>query len=106
MKDLFLTPRGDLSIENIIDSKERLEINFITSKSNALRLNFFVEDTFSKNLPANSLAINFNSNKASLRGFNKPDFMISRSKAATISITSWYFLSLLTLVTEFKFCWL
>ena len=59
MKDLFLTPRGDLSIENIIDSKERLEINFITSKSNALRLNFFVEDTFSKNLPANSLAINF-----------------------------------------------
>ena len=26
MKDLFLTPRGDLSIENIIDSKERLEI--------------------------------------------------------------------------------
>ena len=47
MKDLFLTPRGDLSIENIIDSKERLEINFITSKSNALRLNFFVEDTFS-----------------------------------------------------------
>ena len=25
MKDLFLTPRGDLSIENIIDSKEKAD---------------------------------------------------------------------------------
>lgn len=59
MKDFFLTPRGDLSIENIIDSKERLEINFVTSKTNALRLNFFVEDTYSKPLSKTSLAINF-----------------------------------------------
>lgn len=59
MKDLFLTPRGDLAIENIVDSKQRLEINFITSKSNALRLNFFVEDTFSKQRTADSLLLNF-----------------------------------------------
>lgn len=60
MKDLFLTPRGDLSVENIINSKERLEINFITSKSNALKLNFFIEDTFSKRTSSNSLTVNFN----------------------------------------------
>lgn len=59
MKDMFLTPRGDLAIEDIIDSKERLEINFITSKSNALRLNFFVEDTFTKKALSDSLIINF-----------------------------------------------
>lgn len=59
MKDMFLTPRGDLAIEDIIDSKERLEINFITSKSNALRLNFFVEDTYVKKSLADSLLINF-----------------------------------------------
>lgn len=38
MKDLFLTPRGDFAIEDMSDSKQRLEINFITSKSNALGL--------------------------------------------------------------------
>lgn len=59
MKDLFLTPRGDLAIEDMSDSKQRLEINFITSKSNALRLNFFIEDTFSKNKSINSLLLNF-----------------------------------------------
>lgn len=59
MKDLFLTPRGDLAIEDIVDSKERLEINFITSNSNALRLNFFVEDTSSKQKSINSLLLNF-----------------------------------------------
>lgn len=59
MKDLFLTPRGDLAIENISDSKQRLNINFITSKSNALRINFFVEDTFEKQKRKNSLTINF-----------------------------------------------
>lgn len=59
MKDLFLTPRGDLAIEDMSDSKQRLEINFITSKSNALRLNFFIEDTFFKNKSINSLLLNF-----------------------------------------------
>lgn len=59
MKDLFLTPRGDLAIEDMSDSKQRLEINFITSKSNALRLNFFIEDTFFKNKSLNSLLLNF-----------------------------------------------
>ena len=38
MKDLFLTPRGDLAIEDIYNSKQRLEINFITSNVNALRI--------------------------------------------------------------------
>ena len=42
MKDLFLTPRGDLAIEDINDNKQRLEMNFITSKSNALVLIFIV----------------------------------------------------------------
>lgn len=60
MKDLFLTPRGDLAIEDISDNKQRLEINFLTSKSNALVVNFFIEDTFSKQRSANSLLLNFN----------------------------------------------
>lgn len=63
MKDIFLTPRGDLAIEDIIDSKQRLEINFLTSKSNALRFNFFVEDTFEKQALPNSLQINFKTEK-------------------------------------------
>lgn len=63
MKDLFLTPRGDLAIENMIDNKQRLEINFITSKSNALVLNFFIEDTFPKQRTADALLINFNIDK-------------------------------------------
>lgn len=60
MKDLFLTPRGDLAIENMADNKQRLEINFITSKSNALVLHFFVEDTYLKQRDKNSLLLNFN----------------------------------------------
>lgn len=60
MKDLFLTPRGDLAIENVADNKQRLEINFITSKSNALVLNFFIEDTSPKQNTNNSLLLNFN----------------------------------------------
>ena len=63
MKDLFLTPRGDLAIQNISDTKEQLEINFITSKSNALVINFFIEDTFEKERPSNSLLINFATEK-------------------------------------------
>lgn len=63
MKDLFLTPRGDLSVENISDSKQRLNINFITSKSNALRINFFIEDTFERDRTDTSLLINFDIEK-------------------------------------------
>lgn len=63
MKDLFLTPRGDLSVENISDSKQRLNINFITSRSNALRINFFIEDTFERDRTDTSLLINFDIEK-------------------------------------------
>ena len=63
MKDLFLTPRGDLAIENISDTKNRLELNFITSKSNALIINFFIEDTIEKKRTPNSLLINFATQK-------------------------------------------
>lgn len=63
MKDLFLTPRGDLAIENISDTKDRLELNFITSKSNALIINFFIEDTIEKKRTPNSLLINFATQK-------------------------------------------
>lgn len=60
MKDLFFTSRGDLAIEDINDTRKRLEINFLTSKSNALQLNFFISDTYQKNNSLNSLLINFN----------------------------------------------
>lgn len=63
MKDLFLTPRGDLAIENISDTKNRLELNFITSKSNALIIDFFIEDTIEKKRTPNSLLINFATQK-------------------------------------------
>lgn len=63
MKDLFLTPRGDLAIKNISNNDKRLEINFFTSNSNALRLNFYIEDTSQYRPNANSLGINFSINK-------------------------------------------
>lgn len=59
MKDLFLTPRGDLSIENIEDNKQRLEINFFTSQSNALLINFFVDGTTPMSREKDSLLISF-----------------------------------------------
>lgn len=74
MKDLFLTPRGDLAIESINDSHKRLEVNFVTSKSNALRLNFYIEDTFQKKPNKNSLSINFSIDKPE---FNKEIRLIS-----------------------------
>nr|DAO36246.1 MAG TPA: baseplate wedge protein [Ackermannviridae sp.] len=74
MKDLFLTPRGDLAIRNISSDTKRLEINFITSNSNALRLNFYIEDTFQYKPNANSLSINFSINKPE---YNKEIEMIS-----------------------------
>lgn len=59
MKDFYLTPRGDLSISNITTDYKKLEINFITSFSNALCLNFFVEDTKQKDPKSSSININF-----------------------------------------------
>ncbi len=78
MKDLFLTPRGDLAIEDISNEKEKLEINFITSKSNALVLKFFVEDTFSKQRNNNSLLLNFN---IDVPTYNKELRMINGTQA-------------------------
>lgn len=63
MKDLFLTPRGDLAIDNNVGSSNKLELNFITSYSNSLRINFFIEDTYQKTSDKNSLSINFNIDK-------------------------------------------
>ena len=59
MKDFYLTPRGDLAINNITSDYRKLEVNFITSFSNALCLNFFVEDTKQKNPNSTSININF-----------------------------------------------
>lgn len=63
MKDLFLTPRGDLSIENISDNQQRLEINFFTSESNALQINFFIDGTFPHKRSKNNLSISFMTKK-------------------------------------------
>lgn len=65
MKDFYLTPRGDLAISNINTDNNKLEINFITSYSNALCLNFFIEDVQSTKLNPSSLRINFNIEKPS-----------------------------------------
>lgn len=74
MKDLYLTPRGDLSIENIDNSSNRLEIDFITSKSNALVINFFLEDSYYKYISETALNIAFELNKPE---FNKELRLIS-----------------------------
>lgn len=63
MKDFYLTPRGDLSISNISTDSNKLEISFITSYSNALCLNFFIEDTQYNKYNSTSLKINFNIEK-------------------------------------------
>lgn len=63
MKDFYLTPRGDLSISNINTDYKKLEINFITSYSNALCLNYFVEDVKNDKLTPTSLGINLNIKK-------------------------------------------
>lgn len=74
MKDLFLTPRGDLAIKDINDNHKRLEINFITSKSNALGINFYIEDTSSLKAGKDCLSLSFNINKPL---YNKELEMIS-----------------------------
>lgn len=74
MKDLFLTPRGDLAIKDINNSQKRLEVNFITSKSNALGINFYIEDTSSLKAYKNSLSLSFSIDKPE---YNKELGMIS-----------------------------
>lgn len=63
MKDFYLTPRGDLAISNINANCNKLEISFITSFSNALCLNFFIEDVELNQLSQTSLSLNFNVEK-------------------------------------------
>lgn len=63
MKDFYLTPRGDLAINSITNDYKKLEINFITSFSNALCLNFFIEDTMQKKPNSTSININFKIDK-------------------------------------------
>lgn len=63
MKDFYLTPRGDLAISNIDTDSNKLEISFITSYSNALCLNFFIEDVQPNKLSSSSLKINFDIKK-------------------------------------------
>lgn len=63
MKDFYLTPRGDLSVSSINTETNRLEINFVTSKSNALCLNFYIEDVYFDKLSTTSLFVNFNIEK-------------------------------------------
>ena len=59
MKDLYLTPRGDFAIQDVSNEKEQLEISFLTSKSNALVLEFFIEDTFLNENNGNALTLSF-----------------------------------------------
>lgn len=59
MKDLFLTSRGDFAIQDISNDKQQLEISFLTSKSNALILEFFIEDTFVSQEKDDTLNISF-----------------------------------------------
>lgn len=59
MNDFYLTPRGDLAIENIDTTSNQLKINFVTSESNALCLNFYLDDTYFNKINQNSLSINF-----------------------------------------------
>lgn len=63
MKDFYLTPRGDLSISNINTDYKKLEINFVTSFSNALCLNYFVEDVKNNKVNPTSLSLNFDIKK-------------------------------------------
>lgn len=65
MNDFYLTPRGDLAIENITAKSNQLQLSFVTSKSNALCLNFHLDDTYFNQTSKNSLSINFSINTPS-----------------------------------------
>lgn len=78
MKDFYLTPRGDLAINNITNEYKKLEVNFITSFSNALCLNFFIEDTMQKKPSSTSINITFKIDKPE---YNKEIKIISGDEA-------------------------
>lgn len=62
MYDLMLTPNGDLAFETSEQLKDSLQINFVTSKSNALSLNFYIDNLMDQEIK-NGLVINFRVHK-------------------------------------------
>lgn len=62
MYDLMLTPTGDLAFETSEQLKDSLQINFVTSKSNAIAINFYIDNLIDKD-PGNGLMINFRVHK-------------------------------------------
>lgn len=58
MRDLLLTDNGDITFEDVQLYKNSFELNFITSKSNALTLNFHIENLLDNNI-SDGLTINF-----------------------------------------------
>lgn len=59
MYDLMLTDNGDIAFEISEQLKDSLQINFVLSKSNALILDFFI-DNFVESYNTDGLQINFN----------------------------------------------
>lgn len=62
MYDLMLTPNGDLAFEESEQLKDSLQINFVTSKSKAMTINFFI-DNFMDKEQGNGLLVNFRVHK-------------------------------------------
>ncbi|MGL5507548.1 MAG: hypothetical protein ACRDB0_06575 [Paraclostridium sp.] len=62
MYDLMLTPNGDLAFEVSEQLKDSLQINFVTSKTNALTINFHIDNLIDNEI-GNGLAINFKVHK-------------------------------------------
>lgn len=62
MYDLMLTPNGDLAFEASEQLKDSLQINFVTSKSNALSIDFYIDNLIDRD-PGNGLIIDFRVHK-------------------------------------------
>lgn len=62
MYDLMINPNGDLMFETSEQLKDSLQINFVTSKSNAISLNFYIDNLMDKEV-GNGLMINFKVHK-------------------------------------------
>lgn len=62
MYDLMLTPNGDLAFEVSEQLKDSLQINFVTSKSNALSIDFYIDNLIDRD-PGNGLVLNFRVHK-------------------------------------------
>lgn len=62
MYDLMLTPNGDLAFEVSEQLKDSLQINFVTSKSNALSVNFYIDNLIDREIN-DGLVINFRVHK-------------------------------------------